>query len=211
MKIAVVYIYTMIDTRKYFPLAMRFANTWREHPPGCEYELYVVGNGMTIPDIYRTPFLEIPNCKFYSHDNTGWDIGAYQLAAEAIPCDLLVCLGSPVHFHRAGWLDRMAQAYIDNGPGLYGCWAYLSPNWHVRTTVFWLPPDVLNSYPVKVGSTRRDRYEFEHGSGSLTRHVLSAGMGCYMVTWKGVFPFSEWGEHGPTWEESLVLDQHTYR
>ena len=66
-------------------------------------------------------------------------------------------------------------------------------------------PELLKSYPVTVGDG--DRYEFEHGNRSIARHANSLGLGCYMVTWGGVFPPEEW--HHVTNDQSLILDQHT--
>lgn len=209
MKVAVVYCYPLVRPHLYYPLANRFADTWRKHPPGIDHELHVVCNGPKPRPRDLTPFNTIPH-QSHPHDNIGWDIGAYQWAAEHLPCDLLVCLGAPIHFHRSGWLERMVEAYVENGPHLYGCWAYLAPNWHVRTTVFWLHPELLRSYPKYIASDRRSRYDFEHGNGSLTRHVLRGGLECIMVTWNGCFPFAQWRDHAPGVNDSLVLDQHTH-
>lgn len=207
MTTAVAYVYPLVQQSKYFPLAKRFADTWKQFPGS---NLHVLCNGGKPGKMEMRPFEGIPN-EVHPCSNVGWDIGSFQWAAESIPCDLLVCLGAPVHFHKAGWLDRIVDSYINNGPALYGCWAYLSPNWHVRTTVFWCPPQILQSYPWQIGSTRKSRYEFEHGNTSFTRHVLSAGMDAIMVTTKGEFPFDQWRDHAPGVEDSLVLDQHVHR
>lgn len=209
MTIAVIYIYPQVQMRTYFPLAQRFADTWRRYPPGIDHQLYVIMNGSEAAPIDARVFLGLP-CAMLAYSNVGWDIGAYQRAAETIPCDLLVCLGAPVHFYRAGWLARMAESFIENGPGLYGCTAYQGPLTHVRTTSFWTPPALLNSYPYSVGSSRKSRYEFEHGANSFTRHVLNAGFSCMMVTWNGSFPYGQWHDHTPTKDEILVRDQHIH-
>lgn len=210
MKIVVAYCYPLVHAAKYFPLAKRFAETWRQCPPGAEHELHIICNGSTPRPHEINPFQGIPH-HVHTRDNTGWDIGAFQWAADNLTGDLLVCLGAPVHFHRPNWLAKMVEAYVEHGPNLYGCWAYLSPNWHVRTTCFWCHPELLKSYPDYIGSDRKSRYEFEHGNKSFTRHVLRAGLECIMVTWPGCFPFSQWLDHAPGVNESLVLDQHTHR
>ena len=212
MNVAVAYVFPQFDIRKYYPLAERFASTWRRFPPGSEpYTLYVIGNGGEVPPLLRAPFAGIAHVEWRDHNNLGWDIGAFQWAARSLPGDLLVCLGAPVHFHRVGWLDSMVDAFLNHGPALYGCWAYHAPNWHVRTTAFWLPPELLNSYPYAIGNLRASRYEFEHGNHSLTRHVLEAGMECLMVTADGCYPFADWPGRAPGVENSLLLDQHTFR
>lgn len=209
MKVAVVYVFPMVSQRTFYPLAARFADTFRRFPPGFDHELHICCNGGSALDADRHAFANI-SCEFHSRDNVGWDIGSYQWAAENIPCDLLVCFGSKTHFYREGWLRRMADAYLENGPALYGCWGYLYPNWHIRTTVFWLPPALLNSYPYVIGNARGSRYGFEHGPESITRWSLRAGLGADMVTWNEIF-------HHP-WEgakygigDCLVLDRFTHQ
>lgn len=206
MNVAVCYCFPMVDQRRYFPLARRFADTWRKFPGES---LHVICNGATPGEREKAIFQGIP-CTFTPHSNLGWDVGAFQLAAETIPCDLLICLGAPVHFHKDRWSQLMLDAYINYGPALYGCWAYLAPDWHVRTTVFWFPPILLQSYPYQVGSSRPSRYEFEHGHNSFTRHVISLGFPTIMVTRRGCFPFDQWRDHAPGVEDSLCLDQHTH-
>ena len=211
MNVDVVYVFPQVEIRTYQVLANRFADTYRQFRPSIPHQLHVILNGGE-PNLNfaKLPFHDI-DCQLHSHNNVGWDIGAFQMAASRFPCDLMVFLGAPVHFHQPGWLELMCEAYINYGPALFGCWAYLSPNWHVRTTCFWCPPEVVNTYPHIIGNTRQMRYEFEHGGLSLTRHAMSAGLDCIMVTRKGCFPFSDWLNRAPGVEDSLVLDQFTHR
>jgi hypothetical protein len=190
----------------YDPLAHRFANTFRASPPGCDHELYVIANGGPIGDYGQRIFAGL-NAKFIIHNNLGKDIGAFQMAADRIKCDLLVCLGAPIHFTRPGWLKRIYEAYVENGPHLYGAWGFRAPAPHIRTTAFWMPPELLQSYPnLVVNSTR---YEFEHGGKSFTRHVISVGLECLMVTWNGVYGMDGWDRGDPS--DWLMLDQHSDR
>lgn len=211
MKVAIAYVYPGVKVHTYWPLAERFVKTWQTFPPGqTSADFHVYGNGRSL-SVMEQRLFEPLHPTIHVRDNSGWDIGAFQEAADKLPCDLLVCFGSPVHFWRAGWLDRMVDAYCLNGPGLYGCACYLAPNWHVRTTAFWFPPELLKSYPVIVGSDQPSRYRFEHGDSSFTRHTLSNGFPCIMVTWTGVYGFDEWRDHAPTMHEILVHDQHIHR
>lgn len=209
MKVLVVYIYPQVKTRIYFPLAERFAATWQSHPPGHEHELLVILNGGDAAEVMKRPFAGMA-CRFMVHDNLGWDIGAYQRVAQYLPCDLLVCLGAPAHFYRPGWLARMVDGFVNYGPGLYGCTAYQGPLTHVRTTLFWCPPMLLNSYPWLIGNSKASRYEFEHGKNSFTQHTLKAGFPCVMSTWTGDYLYGNWHDHAPTKDEILVRDQHIH-
>lgn len=207
MKVAIAYVFPVVDPTRYRPLARRFVETYMEFPPGeSDHDIYVVVNGRADRDALAKLFRPLP-CSFLHHDNSGKDIGAFKLAAAQIECDLLVCFGSPVYFRRAGWLDRMLACYEDNGPGLYGAWGFHEPIPYLRTTAFWLPRQVLNSYPYSV--TNDTRYEFELGRNCITNHAFHSGLECYMVTWGGCYPVADW--HHVTLEQSLFRDQHSDR
>jgi hypothetical protein len=190
-------------------MARRFTDTYMQNPPGdIPHEITVVINGgdTTAHDWVRPLFNPLP-VNFLQHNNYGKDIGAYQFAADQLDCDLMICLGAPVHFHKAGWLDRIAMAYYENGPAVYGPWGFGVPRPHLRTTAFWLPPVFLNSYPKRVGDG--DRYGFEHGSDSITLWSKKLGFDPLMVTWDGCYKMDEW--HHITTEQSLFIDQHMDR
>lgn len=211
MRVAVVYCFPQVKAATYYPLARRFGDTWRRFPPGSEpHTLYVIGNVAPVPAGSRGLFP--PGAQFLVHDNSGWDIGAFQLAAERIPCDLLVCFGAPVHFHRTGWLDRMVAAYLNQGPALFGCWGVpFRDFWHIRTTAFWFPPQLLQAYPRVVGSTRPARYDFEHGPNNFTLFAQKNGLEPLMITLSGCYRQAQWKEADGGREESLVFDQFTHR
>lgn len=180
-----------------------------QNPPGeSEHTINVVINGGdgSMNDWFKPLFHPLP-CRFMHHNNYGKDIGAYQFAADQMECDLMVCLGAPIHFHKAGWLDRIIMAYLENGPSVYGPWGFSTPRPHLRTTAFWLPPEFLNSYPRRVGDA--DRYGFEHGGESITLWVKKLGYEPMMVTWGGCYKMEEW--HHIDREQSLFIDQHMDR
>lgn len=199
------YVHPTANAATYAPLARRFVNSYMNHPPGqCDHELHVaINGGVSIGEWCRKLFSPL-DPHFIHHNNYGKDIGAYQTAADLIECDLMVCLGAPVHFHKQGWLDRILQAYLENGPAVYSPWGFHQPLPHLRTTAFWLPPELMNSYPRRVGD--QERYEFEHGAQSITLWSQKQGFEPLQVTWRGVFPMSAW--HPVTRDESLFIDQH---
>jgi hypothetical protein len=209
LKVSIAYVYPLNNVRKYFPAAMKFAETYQQFPAGYEHELFILCNGRDPSTNEMRIFDHVP-AQIITYDNVGWDIGAFQKFADITDADLLVCFGAHIHFHRPGWLQVIAEAYLNYGPGLYGCAAYHTPNWHVRTTAFWFPPQLLRSYPDYVGSARASRYEFEHGNTSFTRHVLKLGFPCTVVTWNGCFPFDEINDHAPDFRGILVRDQHIH-
>lgn len=206
MRVVIAYCYPSLNRNTYDPMARRFVQTYQDHPPGVlPHEIHVLVNGQVHAGIEKL-FSPLP-VQLLQHDNSGKDVGAYQMAAARIPCDLMVCLGSPLHFHKDGWLDRIIRVYEDNGPGLYGAWGFRQPKPHIRTTAFWITPELLQSYPHPVAN--HDRYEFEHGRNSITAWVGHLGFPRLVVTWDGVYHQPEW-DH-VTRDQSLFLDQHAER
>lgn len=210
MKVAVVYCFPMAEMMTYLPLARRFVSTWLSHPPGqTPHDLHVVLNGQNATMLELALFNPMP-CRFHRRDNFAWDIGAYLYIAAMVPCDVMVCLGAHIQFHRSGWLDRAIEATLQFGPGLYGAWASLYPNPHIRTTAFWCPPDLLNAYPNPVTSSRPSRYRFEHGRDSFTTFCKTMGFPTVMVTADGAYDQEDWRGHEPDRNHSLILDkQHS--
>lgn len=209
MKVTVGYVYPAVEPGTYRPLARRFVDSYMNYPPGgIDHEMVACINGghPNMARNYNAALSPIPFQHFH-HNNVGKDIGAFQSLSEHVQCDLLLCLGAPVRCRRAGWLDRIVRAYEDNGPGLYGAWAFHQPMPHVRTTAFWLPPELLRAYPYQV--VNESRYEFEHGHNSICRFAKSIGLESYMVTWDGCYAEKDW--HHISLEDSLFLDQHTDR
>lgn len=206
MKVCVTYIHPNLKPAKHVPAAKRFVHSFMKHPPGSfdEYELWVLVNGAPLIPSQEKLFDPLP-VKFLNHDNRGKDIGAFQLAAEKLKCDLLVCFGSFVHFHWTGWLDRIVNTYLDYGPAYYGPWGFRQPRLHIRTTAFWLPPELLNGYPYWVSNDMR--YEFEHGQKSMTLFSRGLGFNCYQVSRTEVLEPVRW--HHLERHECILLDQHT--
>ena len=91
---------------------------------------------------------------------------------------MVLYLGSSAYCRRAGWLDRMAEAFILNdGNGLFGSCGNMGvpvmgvyP--HIRTTGFWCDPQLMNAYPYLVNNPSQ-RYPFEHGASCFTEWVRS--------------------------------------
>jgi len=209
VKVAVVYVHPRINAQLYVPMARRFASSYQTHPPGAtDHDLYVIINGGPKEQYDDRNFRPLAP-QFMSHDNTGKDIGAFQSAAFQRPdYDLMVFMGSHVHFRQAGWLDVMVAAFEQNGPGMYGAYAFHTPALHIRTTCFWMPPALFNLYPVHIGNDQR--YEFEHGRvHGIAKWTIDSGFNSWMVTFGGSFPPQHW-RHVEN-HEALVLDQHSDR
>lgn len=207
MRIAIVYVYPNLASRSYDSYARRFAEQYVKHPPGSvDHELYVVVNGPQINPRQEGLFQPLVP-RFLYHDNRGKDVGAHRMAAGVIPADLMIFLGTPVWPGKAGWLDLIATVYLDHGPGLYGAFCFHAPAPHVRTTCYWTFPDLINSHTLPVDDGLR--YEYEHGTQSITRHCMKLGYPVLQVTWKGVYDFKSWTHVEE--KDCLFFDQHSER
>ncbi len=204
MRVSIIYVFPQVNFPKYAEAARRFSDTYLNNPPGeTDHDIHVCLNGGCGHGPYQEKCFSPIGVNYFEHSNWGQDIGAFQVAAETIPCDLLVCFGSHIYFHRAGWLDRMVQAFLDNGPTLYGAWGYHQPKPHLRTTGFWLPPDLLKAYPYQISDGLR--YEFEHGNDSITLWTQKMGFEPILVSWNGEMRMNEWRHLNQ--HECLVRDQ----
>ena len=163
MNVAVVYVHPRMSVKTYIPAAKRFAQSYLMNPPGATpHEVYVMING-DMPRAHDLKTFSPLPVRLMTHDNYGKDIGAFQRAARDIRnCDLMVFCGAHVHFRQGGWLDVMVNAFERNGPGIFGAYGFHQPHLHIRTTCFWMPPELLLGYPILVGN--ENRYEFEHSS-----------------------------------------------
>jgi len=198
MKPVIVYVYPAPEL---VPMAqdyaLRFLETYHNNPPGLVHETIVALNGLKITAELKCLFSSLQGLRFMEHDDSGWDIGAFQRAARENPgADLMVFFGTSVYLKNRGWLMRMVNAAMKYGEGLYGAMGNAGnlrfkvyP--HIRTTGFWIKPSLLNRYPHRI--TRADqRYEFEHGQTCLAEWLRRSGFPSWVVTTTGEFQKQYW-------------------
>lgn len=197
MKIVVVYVYAKgIQSGKYEYYALRFLHCYNSFPPGIDHDTVIVLNGSRNSSETTCLFSSLPNCHFLQHDNSGYDIGAFQLAARTVPCDMMLFFGSSTFFFRSGWLKRMAEAYQKHGNAQYGAMGNrgnLAVNvWpHIRTTAFWMHPSLMNSYPKRI-QRHQDRHPFEHGQNCFTNWTTKQGIKSWVVNWTDELEWENW-------------------
>jgi hypothetical protein len=190
VKFLIAYV-TVTGGPKTAQLAERFVTTFRAFPPGVEdWSLVVIGNGGPVAWEIGALFAGIQT-DFYPRQNEGGDIGAFIDVARAQNCDCLVCLGESVYFHRAGWLKRVAGAWYQCGPGMYGFYSSKLVTKHLNTTAFAVAPSLLCAWPEHVRS-KEQRYNFEHGPRPFWRHVESVGKPVRLVMWDYLLEPWEW-------------------
>lgn len=196
-KIVIVYVYPNIGDANYQNKAMQFAGSYRNNPAGFEHQTVVVCNGQPANDGTREIFNGVSNCSFLHHDNSGWDIGAYQSAVRSVTADLMIFFGAHAYFRRPGWLLRIWEVYEQHGPALYGATGNQgngsSVQAHVRTTGFWCPPRLMEKYPYQVtqGGSGGQRYKMEHGRNCLSNFAKSQRYPRLIVGWDDVKPLEQ--------------------
>ena len=168
----------------------QFVSTYRQFGGGANHRLIVCCNGTRLAPPMKALFDGIV-CEFLDrpHDE-GWDVSAYQEVARRNECDLLVCFGESVRFHRAGWLGRLVDSASEYGEGMYGCLSSHAVSAHLNTTAFAVTPRFLRNYPeVK---NHQQRYNFEHGPTAMWRQIRASGKEARLVTWDGCWAPGEW-------------------
>lgn len=190
MKVGVIFICPVVNWARFEPLVRRFVSTYTSFPPDYPHELHVICNGgEPTPEILNL-FVGLSPI-YHTHDNSGWDIGAFRKVAAIVNYDLMLFLGTNTNFKRAGWLRRLVAAREKFGPGLYGPSASLDICPHIRTTAFMCHPQLVRSWTHKI-IYPGDRHKFEVGADSLTALARRQGLSCILVTWDGVYEMKDW-------------------
>ncbi len=186
LRIAVVYAHPVGDVDS----PQRFISSIQRRPAGLAFALHVYFFGGT-PSEDDLAAYDGLSCEFHSDGQIETDVAAFQKAAHEVECDMLVCLGPTSNVVEAGWLRRMADAYIEAGDALFGCTASYVGDPHIRITGFWCDPMLIRAYPRQVRDAQ-SRQEFEVGAASLTRLAEYVGLQCLMVTWDAMYPKRDW-------------------
>jgi hypothetical protein len=194
MKIALVYIYPENGHNGHIEKALKFMETYHKYPPLGIHDTVVVCNGGPADNETRFLFSSMPGLTLIEHDDSGWDIGGFQKAAQSYSCDLMIFCGGSSYFKRAGWMIRIVQSFQTKGDTLFGSTGNtgdMNHNVypHIRTTGFWCNPTLMNRYPIRVTQrgTHGQRYEFEHGFNSITNFVVRNNLIPWVVSWEGEY------------------------
>ncbi len=198
----------------HFNKAVTFASSLNQFPAGYAHKFVVISNGGK-PDLQTEALFAPFNPVFFERANLGKDVGSYLHAAKTFPCDLMVFLGGNTYIRGAKWLVRIAQSFMRRGVGLYGSMRHMGIDAmgigpHIRTTGFWMPPDLLNQYPFPVTQDDNSRYQFEYGPNSLTEWTAKQGLGTWAVTWLKEYSRNQWeripdGGFGSPTEAGLIF------
>lgn len=199
LKVAVIYPHVP-DDPQHASWAYNLAQTWQQHPPEYPHK-FVFACAHRAPSQQMMDIMRPVNPQIFIHDDSGWDIGAYQSYAKDSTDDLLVFIGGSTYVRRAGWLARMVESFQQHeGFGLFGACGNTGDMRfnvfpHVRTTGFWCSPYIMNSYPMKVTHVSQ-RYEFEHGQHGISEWARQSGVPVKVIDFIGEYDFPKWND-GP--------------
>lgn len=218
MNISVVYVYPTFRDDIYAGYALRFVESYQKLKPKQDHETIVVLNGGKQTSELSCMFSGFPHLRFIEHDNSGHDIGAFQVASASCTSDLIMFLGVSTYFKSSLWLHRACEAFERHGQALYGTMGNrgnqrVRVHPHIRTTGFWTSPSIFNSYPNRITSAAQ-RYPFEHGPGCLTAWATKRGLKAIVVTLHHELEMAAWdsdpnGYHQGNQSSLLIGDRMT--
>lgn len=167
------------DVWKIFnPWIIKFAESFRRHPPGGEYKIAAVINAAL--DAYQdkrecevAELLDGLPFVFSHYDGPGMDIGSAQHFAFTLPENsFLVCCTSRMYSWKDGWLHKLVEARQSHGDGLYATMVSFEHRLHACTRGYGLDSNRWNAYARKI-NTKQDGIFFESGclgDGKESRH-----------------------------------------
>jgi len=198
LKIEVCYVYPLNGHQGFSTKALEFAQSYQRNPPGLKHDTTIVCNGAPATQPSKDLFNGLPNLNFIDHDNSGWDIGAFQMAAKRSSAQLTVFCGAHTYFRKPGWLKRMQETFLEFGDTLYGSTGHqgdlrFNVHPHVRTTGFWCSPQFFAQYPFRVTSQGGggERYAAEHGHDCISNWVRQQGKIPWIVGFDSVLPLDQ--------------------
>lgn len=178
-----------------------FIEGYRRYRPELAHQLYVVNKGFApehLPIQYELFSEFAPS--FIQVIDEGYDLTAYQTAADFIEEPVVLFLNTysePLH---EGWLEKLHDAFRRPGVGLAGFTGSLEthhpmranfpafPNFHIRTTGFMIDTERFR----KIASSRSflkkdDAYQFEGGMASMTRAIEAENLAAAVVGKNGAY------------------------
>jgi hypothetical protein len=181
------FVYLDIMKPPFETFTRRFIETYTAHPAGVEHQLIVGVVGQDLNGSRRRAFDSL-KCRFMDLPADGWGITCFQKIARNLDSNFAVFCEAKTYFHRAGWLEKMVEARMSFGEGLYGGSGHsLECFPHLRTALFGCHPKALSSFrPI---TTREEAGRFEHGKDNFTNSFKSCA---HSVMWDGVlhYPFN---------------------
>ncbi len=200
IRVDAVYVH-LVGNHESESMAHNFVASVLNYPSGIDLNWVILCNtrDAVLSDSMNALFSQLGRVSYFKHDNSGWDIGAFQAYCRKSSADMIVFFGSSSYARKPDWATTMVSAFRTHGPNaIFGATGNLGSGDvfpHVRTTAFWCTPELFNRYPKTVTSPDQ-RYPFEHGPEGLTMWAWSQGYQVYVVETENVYAFPDW-DNGP--------------
>lgn len=220
-KPAAVYLLRQKNDVAYF---RDFIASYREMAEPLEHDLVIIFKGFS--DNNKGPCLEVLDGIDHvavDLEDRGFDIGAYLETARQTSYERMLFLNSFSVLLAPEWLtklntamDREDRAGIVGATGSYepSGPATSFPNYHIRTTGFFMDRQVLLNLDLWEMSEKQDTSRFEAGPGNLTQQILGQGLVPYVVARDGAaYAKEDWLRSGTyrtgNQEGLLIADNRT--
>lgn len=212
--IGIIYITRGVDPNWQRRL-LRFAASYLNHPPGVECQLYITFKEFTEGDLVWAREQLAPLEHIAILDYNGFNSFAEGCFAEAvghITEPLLCTFMATTEIMHDNWLAKLYAVFSRPDVGLVGCTGSLwfitqffpqltYPNPHVRDNGIIIErgryQEIINQFDFKTlhpCGKPMGCFEFEHGPNSMTRQVMAAGKGIYIVEKERILAPHEWPE-----------------
>ena len=220
--VAVVYLLRKVNPDHLFSA---FLDSLDRCPGGLPYEAIVLQKGFEAGEVHPLTTRwrhggSAPRC--VTMEDTGFDLGAYRVAASATSAPSILFLNSYSRLLSPGWLAKMVRAATLLGPGSLvgatGSWEALDgstqfPNVCLRSNAFLISRERYLAFEHRL-ETKRDCNLFEAGPEGMTRTILSEGGRIGVVDRDGrVIGPEDWPEsltfRSGNQERLLVADNRT--
>ncbi|MCS7338196.1 MAG: hypothetical protein NZ739_08170 [Verrucomicrobiae bacterium] len=186
LRVAVCYLCPNRDPARWAHFTTRFVRQYLANPPGKHpHQLVVLLNDTQPVKPEFSALHELPVQWWFEHDNSGYDLGAYNRFARATNFDLCIFIGTYAYPHKPGWLDHIMSHYYMYGPALWGQSKQPLPlrrGVFVLTQVFWCPPQFIRMFwPEHIEVAQR--YNIEFGPNNFTARMLNSGYNVFVLGW----------------------------
>ena len=202
----------------------RFIESYRNFADDTPHDLLIIFKGFPTRSSREEYYRVLDNVTFIElkKSDIGFDIGSFRKASEHFSYSHYLFLNSFCRILCENYLTKLLNC-LSTAPraglvGPSGSWeqgcSSAFPNYHIRTSAFFIGRDVLTRVRWPVVITKYDAYQFEHGRKGLSRQIVRLGLKLYVVRadgrWCGEaeWPYSSSFRSGEQ-EQLMVADKQT--
>lgn len=231
MKISVVYLAYYNEQANYdLNVVEDFLYSYEKYQSGYEHSLVIITKNWTDQIKFEKFSAMAQKCKakVVNLPDDGWDLGAYFRIVHMLDSEYVLFLGSSSKILCNNWLSCFVDAFNSDETiklaGTMGSWGLIAgeneldgvtfPNYHIRTCSFIINRKLFLEYVEthKFPMTKKDTYNIEHGTTSITKFILDKGYKAVVVNSDGqIFKPENWWQsktfRTPDANKSIISDR----